>query len=140
MRRALGALALPFLLRLEPETAHRGAIAALRLAPGAKPPASDPRLAVAALGLAFANPLGMAVTQNNLYIAELGAPGAGPNGEVANVNETTGTFNGFLISGLYDPSFIAVSPIPEPGPRALVVTGAGLLCGFRRFRRSRVEN
>ena len=33
MMRALGALALPFLRRLEPETAHRAAIAALRMAP-----------------------------------------------------------------------------------------------------------
>ena len=36
MMRALGALALPFLQRLEPETAHRAAIAALRMAPTAR--------------------------------------------------------------------------------------------------------
>jgi dihydroorotate dehydrogenase len=59
MMRALGALALPFLQRLEPETAHRAAIAALRMAPTAAP-RCDPRLSVAAFGLKFANPLGMA--------------------------------------------------------------------------------
>ena len=60
MMRALGALALPLLSKLEPETAHRAAIAALRLAPSAAPRRNDPRLAVAAFGLAFPNPLGMA--------------------------------------------------------------------------------
>ena len=59
MMRALGALALPFLLKLEPETAHRAAIAALRMAPAAAP-RRDPRLSVAAFGLAFPNPIGMA--------------------------------------------------------------------------------
>jgi dihydroorotate dehydrogenase len=57
---ALGALALPFLSRLEPEAAHRAVIAALRLAPTLAPRRADPRLAVAAFGLAFPNPLGMA--------------------------------------------------------------------------------
>ena len=42
--RVLAALALPLLLKLEPETAHRAAIAALRLAPGGAH-ARDPRLA-----------------------------------------------------------------------------------------------
>ncbi len=60
MMRALGALALPLLSKLEPETAHRAAIAALRLAPSGGRRRDDPRLAVAAFGLAFANPLGMA--------------------------------------------------------------------------------
>ena len=58
--RALGALALPVLARLPPETAHRATIAALRLAPAAPPRAADPRLAVSAFGLEFPNPLGMA--------------------------------------------------------------------------------
>ena len=58
--RALGALALPFLARLPPETAHRATIAALRLALAAPPRAPDPRLAVSAFGLEFPNPLGMA--------------------------------------------------------------------------------
>src|SRR5580658_6888704 len=60
MMRALGALAAPLLARLEPETAHRAAIAALRLAPSGRPRRDDPRLAVVAFGLAFVNPLGMA--------------------------------------------------------------------------------
>ncbi|MGA2792644.1 MAG: dihydroorotate dehydrogenase (quinone), partial [Roseiarcus sp.] len=60
MMRALGALALPLLSKLEPETAHRAVIAALRLAPSAGSRRDDPRLAVAAFGLAFPNPLGMA--------------------------------------------------------------------------------
>ncbi len=60
MMRALGALARPLLLRLPPETAHRATIAALELAPLARPRAADSRLAVNAFGLAFPNPLGMA--------------------------------------------------------------------------------
>jgi dihydroorotate dehydrogenase len=93
MRRALGALALPFLLRLEPETAHRAAIAALRLAPGAKPPASDPRLGVAAFGLAFANPLGMAA-------------GFDKNAEVA---------RGLLGAGFGFVEVGTLTPRPQPG-------------------------
>jgi len=57
---ALGALALPVLARLPPETAHRATIAALKFAPLARPRAPDPRLGVSAFGLAFANPLGVA--------------------------------------------------------------------------------
>jgi len=53
----LGAAALR---RLPAETAHRAAIAALKFAPSAKAPPSDPRLAVEALGLRFPNPLGLA--------------------------------------------------------------------------------
>jgi dihydroorotate dehydrogenase len=60
MMRALGALALPVLARLAPETAHRATIAALRLAPPARLRAPDPRLGVRAFGLEFPNPLGMA--------------------------------------------------------------------------------
>jgi dihydroorotate dehydrogenase len=50
----------PLVKRLPPETAHRAAILGLKLIPPspARPP--DPRLAVAALGLAFPNPLGLA--------------------------------------------------------------------------------
>ena len=58
--RALGALARPVLARLPPETAHRATIAALKLAPLARPRAPDPRLAVSAFGLEFPNPLGLA--------------------------------------------------------------------------------
>jgi dihydroorotate dehydrogenase len=56
----LGALARPLLAHLPPERAHRAAIAALKLAPAARPKALDSRLAVQAFGLDFPNPLGMA--------------------------------------------------------------------------------
>jgi dihydroorotate dehydrogenase len=59
MMRLAGALARPFLLKLAPETAHRAAIAALKLAPSAAPQC-DARLGVKAFGLTFANPLGIA--------------------------------------------------------------------------------
>ena len=48
------------LKRLPPETAHRAAINALKIAPLAKPPSPDPRLSVEVLGLRFPNPLGLA--------------------------------------------------------------------------------
>jgi dihydroorotate dehydrogenase len=48
------------LRRLPAETAHRAAIAALKIAPPAKAPPSDPRLSVEALGLRLPNPLGLA--------------------------------------------------------------------------------
>jgi dihydroorotate dehydrogenase len=60
VRRALSALARPFLMRLAPETAHRAAIAALRYAPATRPRRNDPRLAIGEMGLRFPNPLGMA--------------------------------------------------------------------------------
>jgi dihydroorotate dehydrogenase len=77
MMRALGALALPLLLKLEPEAAHRVAIAALRLAPSATPHESDPRLSVAAFGLAFVNPLGMAAGFDKNAEVARGLLGAG---------------------------------------------------------------
>lgn len=56
-----GALARPAMFRLDPETAHGLAIAALALLPrGAAPQADDPRLGVRAFGLDFPNPLGLA--------------------------------------------------------------------------------
>ncbi|HXE24916.1 MAG TPA: dihydroorotate dehydrogenase (quinone), partial [Roseiarcus sp.] len=48
------------LRRLPAETAHRAAIAALKIAPPARPPRPDPRLSVEALGLRLPNPLGLA--------------------------------------------------------------------------------
>jgi dihydroorotate dehydrogenase len=107
MRRALGALALPFLLKLEPETAHRAAIAALRLAPSAPPP-SDPRLAVAAFGLAFANPLGLAA-------------GFDKNAEVA---------RGLLGAGFGFVEVGTLTPRPQAGnpqPRLFRLAGDGAL-------------
>jgi dihydroorotate dehydrogenase len=56
----LAKVAAPVLKRLPAETAHRAAINALKIAPPARTPASDPRLAVEVLGLRFPNPLGLA--------------------------------------------------------------------------------
>ena len=56
----LESLARPFLHALDPETAHRATILALRAA--VLPPArrDDPALAIDAFGLKFPNPVGMA--------------------------------------------------------------------------------
>jgi dihydroorotate dehydrogenase len=56
----LAKVAAPVLKRLPAETAHRAAIAALKIAPPAGAPAADPRLSVEVLGLKFPNPLGLA--------------------------------------------------------------------------------
>lgn len=53
-------VALPFLRLLDAETAHRATIAALKLLPARAPAPDDPRLAVAAFGLDFLNPVGLA--------------------------------------------------------------------------------
>ena len=53
-------LAAPLLERLDAERAHRLAIAALRILPLPAPGEDDSRLAVGALGLNFANPVGLA--------------------------------------------------------------------------------
>jgi dihydroorotate dehydrogenase len=50
----------PLLRLLDPEDAHRLAIAALKLPPHVKLTADDPRLAVRAFGLNFGNPIGIA--------------------------------------------------------------------------------
>ncbi len=60
MIRAFDALTLPLLRRLDPEDAHRLALAGLRMLPPAKARASDPKLAMRAFGLNFPNPIGMA--------------------------------------------------------------------------------
>ena len=56
----LDTLARPFLHALDPETAHRATILALRSAPLPPAGADDPALAVEAFGLRFPNPVGMA--------------------------------------------------------------------------------
>src|SRR5437763_1690409 len=53
-------LARPVLRLLDPEDAHRLAIAALKFPAFATPAADDPRLAVRAFGLNFPNPVGLA--------------------------------------------------------------------------------
>jgi dihydroorotate dehydrogenase len=76
MMRALSALALPLLSKLEPEIAHRAAIAALRFMPEGAP-RSDPRLSVDAFGLTFANPLGTAAGFDKNAEVPRGLLGAG---------------------------------------------------------------
>jgi dihydroorotate dehydrogenase len=56
----IGGLATALLRRLDPEDAHRAAIAALKFLPARAPASDDPRLAVSAFGLAFPNPIGLA--------------------------------------------------------------------------------
>jgi dihydroorotate dehydrogenase len=56
----LDRLARPLLRLVDPEDAHTLALAALRLAPLPRSPADDARLAVAAFGLTFSNPIGVA--------------------------------------------------------------------------------
>ena len=56
----LGRLAKPAFFAMDPENAHRAAIAALRLAPLPGCGRDDARLAVDAFGLRFPNPVGMA--------------------------------------------------------------------------------
>lgn len=53
-------LARPLIHALDPETAHKLAVAALAAAPRRAPVADDPRLAVSAFGLDFSSPLGLA--------------------------------------------------------------------------------
>ncbi len=50
----------PFLRLVDPEEAHRAALAALKLVPLPRPAADDPRLAIRAFGLSFPNPIGLA--------------------------------------------------------------------------------
>jgi len=50
----------PLLFTLDAERAHRATIRALRLKPGRRPPADDPRLASRVAGLHFPNPVGLA--------------------------------------------------------------------------------
>ena len=61
---------------MEPETAHRAAIAVLKRAPAAAP-RCDPRLGVAAFGLNFVNPLGMAAGFDKNADVARGLLGAG---------------------------------------------------------------
>ena len=61
MIRAFDAFSLPLLRWFDPEDAHRMAIQGLRLLPPVRQPRpDDPKLAVRAFGLNFANPIGMA--------------------------------------------------------------------------------
>ncbi|HEY7296485.1 MAG TPA: quinone-dependent dihydroorotate dehydrogenase [Xanthobacteraceae bacterium] len=85
-------LALPLLSCMEPENAHRFAVAALRLSPF-RMTADDPSLAVPAFGIDFPNPLGMAA-------------GFDKHGEVPDA--LLGLGFGFVEIG-------TVTPLPQPG-------------------------
>ncbi|MFO1208088.1 MAG: quinone-dependent dihydroorotate dehydrogenase [Amaricoccus sp.] len=90
----LADLALPVLHCLDPETAHRVALAALRAGLGPnRPPVTSPRLATTLAGLALPNPLGLAAgfDKNAEALAPLARAGFG-----------------FLEVG-------AVTPEPQPG-------------------------
>jgi dihydroorotate dehydrogenase len=89
----LESLALPFMRRLDAETAHRLAINALKVAPMPRRPADDPRLAVRVFGLNFPNPVGI-------------APGFDKNAEVPDALLNVGF--GFAEIG-------TVTPLPQPG-------------------------
>ncbi len=86
-------LAAAALRRLDPETAHRATIAALRLLPQTPPPIDDPRLRTAAFGLAFDNPLGLAAGFDKNAEVFKAAPGLG---------------FGFVEVG-------TLTPLPQPG-------------------------
>ncbi len=60
MMNLLGRLSLPLLRRLDPEDAHRLAIAGLKLLSHGTPKPSPPSLAMRAFGLDFPNPVGIA--------------------------------------------------------------------------------
>ncbi|MBN9510274.1 MAG: quinone-dependent dihydroorotate dehydrogenase [Alphaproteobacteria bacterium] len=90
----LAAAAMPLLRRLDAERAHAIALRALRLRRGRAPAAADdPRLAVRALGLGFANPIGLAAGFDKNAVALPGLMRLG---------------FGFLEAG-------TVTPRPQPG-------------------------
>jgi dihydroorotate dehydrogenase len=95
----LDRLTRPLLRLVDPEDAHSLALAALRMAPLARPTADDARLAVTAFGLTFPNPIGV-------------APGLDKNALVPDVLLRLGF--GFVEVG-------TVTPRPQPGnPRPRV--------------------
>jgi dihydroorotate dehydrogenase len=83
----------PLLLLLEPETAHRASIVALKWMPASGRPAPDRRLETEAFGLRFPNPLGMAA-------------GYDKGGEAADGLLNLGF--GFVETG-------TITPLPQPG-------------------------
>ena len=98
LTKAMGALTMPLLLSLPPETAHRATIAALRYAPFLPKTASPPGLAVSAFGLEFPNPIGMAA-------------GFDKNAEVAGALLTLGF--GFVEVGTLTPRPQSGNPPPR---------------------------
>jgi dihydroorotate dehydrogenase len=86
-------LARPLIHRLDPEAAHKLAVAALALAPRRAAGADDARLGMSAFGLAFPNPLGMA---------------AGFDKHAEAIDGVLGLGVGFTEIG-------GVTPLPQPG-------------------------
>jgi len=84
---------LPLMRMLEPETAHRAAVNALKVLPLPHAAADDPRLAVPAFGLHFPNPVGLAA-------------GFDKNAEV---------FDAVLRLGFGFAEIGTVTPLPQPG-------------------------
>jgi dihydroorotate dehydrogenase len=91
-------VALPVMRRLDPERAHRLAIAALKAAPLPRPPATDPRLEVRVFGVDFPSPVGLAA-------------GFDKNGEVADAILRLGF--GFAEVGTVTPRPQAGNPRPR---------------------------
>ncbi len=92
-------IARPLIHRMDAETAHRLAVAALATAPALKPGADDPVLATEAFGLTFPSPVGLAAGFDKNAEAVDGALGLG---------------FGFVEVG-------GVTPLPQPGnPRPRV--------------------
>ena len=91
-------LSQPFLRMLEPETAHRLAINALKTVPLPRAAADDPHLSVRAFGLTFPNPIGLAA-------------GFDKNGEVADAALRLGF--GFVEVGTVTPRPQAGNPRPR---------------------------
>ena len=89
----LSDIAAAVLRRLDPETAHRLAILALKVAPLPAPPADDPVLATTVAGLTLSNPVGLAA-------------GLDKNGEALRGLARLGF--GFVECG-------SVTPQPQPG-------------------------
>lgn len=86
-------LARPLIHKLDAETAHKLAVAALAKAPALRPAADDPALAVDAFGLRFPNPVGLA---------------AGFDKHAEAIDGTLGLGFGFVEVG-------GVTPLPQPG-------------------------
>ncbi len=96
----------PFIRALDPETAHKLAVAALGLAPVRASQPDDPRLAISAFGCSFSNPLGMA---------------AGFDKHAEAIDGVLGLGVGFTEIG-------GVTPQPQPGnarPRVFRLTEDG---------------
>ena len=93
MIRLFDRLAVPLLRRLDPETAHGLALRALKLAPLRRAAPDDEKLRVAAFGLTFPNPVGLAA-------------GFDKNAEVTDALFRLGF--GFVEAG-------GVTPQPQPG-------------------------